>query len=267
MVIFTSLVLGDSHTGKTRSLSTLPGKSVLFNFDGPDNVTALRVPFVETNSLCEFWETKQEIERIVVANYTAEVPGDLSLAADPMPRKDLVERFIKDINSLNIHSEYLMTEENNGNLIVETVGSLGYSILDYITAYNGKSKIEIQFYDSAMKKFAAIVGKLMSYGMNVIMTGHIQAEKDEITGWTRLTPYIWGKKMPETIPRLFGEVFQTIVTGTGGTIKYQWLTKPTEGSTIGLKFLGTRKIDGLPRIIEQDFGYLDKLSKEAEQRR
>jgi len=73
--------------------------------------------------------------------------------------------------------------------------------------------------------------------------------------------------MPETIPRLFGEVFQTIVTGTGGTIKYQWLTKPTEGSTIGLKFLGTRKIDGLPRIIEQDFGYLDKLSKEAEQRR
>jgi hypothetical protein len=113
-----------------------------------------------------------------------------------------------------------------------------------------------------MKKVFSIIGSMMGYGLNVIVTGHLQSEKDEITGRGRMTPFVWGKSLPEMIPRLFGEVFQSLIVSDGkGGIKYVWQTKPDAGGFIG--FLGSRKFDGLPKFIDQNFGYLDKLSKEA----
>ncbi len=259
--IFTGLILGESHTGKTRSISTLPGKSLLFNLDGPDNVTALRVPFAEVVALEDYWVQPFDFGKVLVVNYTA-MPKEISLLANPREDKLRVDQLIKDINSVREHLDALASEEGPGNLVLETVGSLAEEVLSWTVASQGRSDTQIQDYKIAMRKVFSIIGSMMGYGLNVVVTGHLQAEKDEITGRSRITPFVWGKSLPEMIPRLFGEVFQSLIVSNGkGGIKYVWQTKPDAGGFIG--FLGSRKFDGLPKFIEQNFGYLDKLAKEG----
>lgn len=254
--------MGESHTGKTRSLSTLPGKSVLFNFDSPDNVSALRVPYKEVARLEDYWPDPFDFGKVLVVNYTA-MPREVSLLANPPLRKDLVEILLKDINSVYQHLDVLATDEGNGTLIIETLGPFGDAVLDYIVASAGRADTQIQDYRPAMRKIAAVFGSMMGTGMNVIVTGHLQSEKDEITGRGRITPLIWGKILPEAIPKMFGEVFQSVVVSDGkGGVQYKWLTKPEPNGFIG--FLGTRKFDNLPKYIDQDYGYLDRESKMLE---
>lgn len=259
-IIFTSLILGESHTGKTRSLSTLIGKSVLFNFDGPDNVSALRVPYREVSRLTEFWKENQGIEKIVVVNYTA-THREVNLLATPSPKKDRIQGFIEDLNSVGGNLEKIASSEGQGNLILETLAPFGDEVLDFIVASQGRSDTQIQDYKFARYKLQALLGSMMGYGLNVIVTGHLQSEKDEITGRGRITPQIWGKDLPNSIPKMFGEVFQSLVVAgsVAGSIKYQWMTRPDPGGFIG--FLGTRKSDNLPKYIDQDFGYLEKGNK------
>ncbi len=259
--IFTSLILGESHSGKTRSLSTLPGKSILFNLDGPDNVSALRVPYAEVSALEDYWLQPFEFGKILVVNYTAQ-GREISLQVNPREDKNRVDTLIKDLNSVGKNLAAIASEGGPGNLILETIGSLGEEVLSWVVTSNGRTDTQIQDYKVAQKKMFSIIGSMMGYGLNVVVTGHLQAEKDEITGRSRITPFIWGKSLPEIIPRLFGEVFQSLVMGDGkGGIKYVWQTKPDAGGFIG--FLGTRKFDNLPKFLEQDFSYLDKLAKEA----
>lgn len=254
--------MGESHTGKTRSLSTIEGKGILFNFDSPDNVSALRVPYQEVARLEDYWADPFDFGKVLVVNYTS-VAREISLLASTPPRKDLIETLIKDINSIYQHMDVIATEMSKGTLIIETLGPFGDAVLDYIVASAGRSDPQIQDYRPAMRKVAAVFGSMMGTGMNVIVTGHLQSERDEITGRGRITPLIWGKILPEAIPKMFGEVFQSVVQSDGkGGLKYQWLTKPDPNGFIG--FLGTRKFDNLPKYIEQDYSYLEKESQMLE---
>jgi len=54
----TALIVGESHTGKTRSIGTLPGITVLFNLE-PKGYQSLRVPYEITSSLRKYWEEKK----------------------------------------------------------------------------------------------------------------------------------------------------------------------------------------------------------------
>lgn len=234
----------------------------MFNLDGPDNVTALRVPYQEVVSLEDYWLQPFDFGKILVVNYTA-VQREISLLANPKEDRTRVDQLIKDINSLRAHPDALASEEGPGNLTLETVGSLAEEALSWVVSTQGRTDTQIQDYKIAMRKVFSILGSMMGYGLNVVVTGHLQSEKDEITGRSRITPFVWGKSLPEMIPRLFGEVFQSLVVSDGkGGIKYVWQTKPDAGGFIG--FLGTRKFDNLPKFLEQDFGYLDKTAKEIE---
>lgn len=54
----TGLIVGESHTGKTRSIGTLPGITVLFNLE-PKGYQSLRVQYEITSSLRKYWEEKK----------------------------------------------------------------------------------------------------------------------------------------------------------------------------------------------------------------
>jgi len=54
-----ALIVGESHTGKTRSIGTLPGITVLFNLE-PKGYQSLRVPYEITSSLRKYWEEKKK---------------------------------------------------------------------------------------------------------------------------------------------------------------------------------------------------------------
>jgi hypothetical protein len=244
-------------------LGTLPGKVVLFNFDGPDNVTSLRVPYKEVLRLEDYWLDPFDFGKVLVVNYTAAETEDVALIAAPIPSKLLIENTTKDVNSIKKHLAELATEEGPGNIVIETVGSFGMAIFDYLVATNGRAAVQVQDYIPVAKKFASLLGKCMSYGLNVVLTGHLQSDRDEVTQKGRLVPLVWGSSIREAVPRMFGECFQSLVTSDGkGGVKYQWLTKPDPNGFIG--FLGTRKMDAdkLPKFVDQDYSYLDKAAKE-----
>jgi len=254
--VFTSLILGESHTGKTQSLGTLPGRTIIFNLEPPDNITSLKVPYQECLRLKAFWEEKKEIGRILVVQYGA-LPREISLQAAANPQKQMVQALIEDLNTVPKHSGEV------DNLAIEALGALGEGVLDFIVASNNRKDTQIQDYKVARAKLQEILGATFSLGKNVILTGHLQSEKDEITGRGRITPLIWGKDLPSSIPRLFGEVFQSTVIADGkGGIAYKWLTQPDPAGF--LTFLGSRKLRGLTKYVEQDFGYLGKLQEERE---
>jgi len=246
--MFTALILGESHTGKTRSLGTLTGKSILFNFDMPDNVTSLRVPYQEILRLKEFWPIGDLLTvPMVVVQYTA-MRRDISLGATPDPSATKLRAFIEDVNSLQPH----LAEVDN--LIVETLQPFAEEVLDFIVSSNGRRDTQIQDYKVARAKIFAIFHSLMATGKNIIVTGHLQSEKDEILGRSRIVPMVWGKDLPGSIPKMFGEVFQSVAIPSEKGVNYQWLTKP-DGF---LNFLGSRKADKLPKFIDQDFGYMTR---------
>jgi hypothetical protein len=176
----------------------------------------------------------------------------LTTGASPDPNKVPIQSFIEDINFLGKNLEKVE------NLIVETLGPFGDSVLDFIVAMNGRKTTEIQDYKVAIAKLAGIFGALMGTRKNVVVTGHLQTEKDDVTGRGRMVPLIWGKSLPDAIPKMFGEVFQSFSRKDAkGGVEYKWQTKPTEW----LGFLGTRKFDDLPAVIDQDWSYLSKLEK------
>lgn len=241
----TFLIVGESHTGKTQSLSTLPGKTILFNFEPPDNVSNLTVPFEETKSLQEWWKLKKPIERVVVVQYGSLVTK-LNLTAVASPAREKITTFIDDINSSEAHFKEF------DSFVIETLGPLAEEIMDFIVASNGRKDRQIQDYGMGITKLNHVLMSLMATGKNVVLTAHLQNERDELTGRGRTTPLVWGKSLPSTIPKWFSEVFCTVVNSDGkGGIKYQWLTKPEPGGF--LTFLGSRRKKDLAKFIEQDF--------------
>ena len=210
------------------------------------------MPYVEVLRLREWWKGKEKIEKVLVMNYTA-TTREVSLLPVAEPKRDKVQWLIEDLNSIG--KEHL---EEFENLALDPLGPFGDEVLDFIVAANGRKDTQIQDYKVAQYKIYAILGAMMGMGKNVVLTAHLQGEKDEITGRGRMTPLVWGKGLPSAIPRLFGECFQAIAVSDGkGGVGYKWLTKPDPGGFIG--FLGSRKFDNLPKLVDQDFGYLSKL--------
>jgi hypothetical protein len=171
---------------------------------------------------------------------------EVSLGATADPSSAKIRAFIEDINSLAGH----LTQVDN--LVVETLQPFADEVLDYITSMNGRKDVQIQDYKVARAKLQSIFYTLMSMGKNVIVTGHLQGEKDEVTGRSRMNPMVWGKDLPGSIPKMFGEVFQSVGIVTPKGVEYKWLTQPDQF----LPFLGSRKADKLPKLIEQNYGYL-----------
>lgn len=256
--MFTMLNVGDSHMGKTRALSTLKGNSVIFNFEPPDNVSSLTVPYQETPRLTDWWKLAKPLGGILVVQYALIAP---SFEADARirPTKDKAQAFIEDVKSFEQH----IAEADN--LVVETLEPFSYAYLEFIAASGGARKadaeIQLQDYNVLVRKVTGAIGKLMSFGKNVILTAHLDTEKDDITHRTRTLPMSIGRKLGPLMPKLFSEIFCSEVQTVGSAVKYVWNTKPEPNGF--LTFLGSRKDKQgkLPKYIDPDYGYLEKTLK------
>jgi hypothetical protein len=257
------LNVGESHMGKTRALSTLKGNTILFNFEPPDNVSSLIVPYGEVDRLTEFFGAHGVLNGIVVVQYGLLAPrfeADARIA----PTKTLHQAFVEDVKSLEGHLDQV------DNLVVETLEPFSYAHLEFIAASGGARKadaeIQLQDYNVLVRKVTGSIGKLMSFGKNLILTAHLDTEKDDITHRTRTLPMSIGRKLGPLMPKLFSEIFSSEIQGTSAAPKYVWNTKPEPGGF--LTFLGSRKdkFGKLPKYIDPDYGYLEKLLKEVEKR-
>ena len=247
MKVGSILNIGPPFSGKTRSLGTLPGRTILFNWE-LEGFLALRVPYVVCSSLRTFWDQKKPIEKVLVADYLVR-PGIITEKKEVELDRNLFLNFIKDANSLPDHSA------DYENIAIDSLKPFAAESLDFIVALNGRNTPQIQDYRDAIKKIMEVLFRLQGLGKCLVMNAHFQAERDEITGKSRQVPQVWGKDLPQDVLKWFSTAIQSVATsdGKGGTV-YSWNTKP-EGL---VESLGSRIIDNLPKSIPQNYEELFK---------
>ena len=247
------LIIGPPITGKTRSLGTLPGRTILFNWE-LEGYLALRVPYVVCKSLRDFWKEGRELKQttpgvrpteVIVVDYLVR-PGSISEMKEVQLDRNHFLNFIKDANSLPEHLEEF------DYIGADSLGPFATEALDFIIALNGRNTPQIQDYRDAIKKIMEVLFRIQGLGKPLIMLAHFQTERDEISGKGRQVPQVWGKDLPQNVLKWFSTILQSIAIpdGKGGT-SYLWKTKP-EGL---VESLGGRPpfADNLPATIPQDF--------------
>src|SRR3972149_3377643 len=192
------LIIGPPITGKTRSLGTLPGRTILFNWE-LEGYLALRVPYVVCQSLRTFWAEKKKIESVVVVDYLVR-PGSISEQKEVVLDRNHFLNFIKDANSL---PEHLGEFDYIG---ADSLGPFATEALDFIIALNGRNTPQIQDYRDAIKKIMEVLFRIQGLGKPLIMLAHFQTERDEISGKGRQVPQVWGKDLPQNILKWFSTI-------------------------------------------------------------
>jgi hypothetical protein len=242
------LIVGPPLTGKTRSLDTLPGKTIHFNFE-LEGYLSMRKPYVVVPNLLSFWPWKGP-ELVVVVDCAVNLPNQIGEGQEPTADSSRFIRFIKDCNTLPEHlGEF-------DNISLDSFAQFATAALNFIVALNGRAMPQIQDYLKGLLKIKEILYRLQSLKKNLVVIAHFQTEKDEITGRGRQVPQVWGKDLPQEIIKWMSTTFQALATpdGKGGTL-YRWNTKP-EGL---VESLGSRVWDNLPKFIDQSFEKLFEL--------
>lgn len=248
-------IVGPPKTGKTRSLDTLVGTTVVFSSD-PGGYEALRRPFKlvtpGSGRLC------QELEGAdcVVVDY-CQLQKDLSLAMTREARAPYGQTawaaFVPDINSA-------LTCAHCQNIVIDGLTGMSDMILNAVIVMNratNKGNLQANYGD-AIEKVKEVVNICAGSKKNFVLLCHTTLEKDELSGRLVERPLVYGRKLPDELLAMFSTIFRTDVkTGPNNSPDYGWLTNPTGL----LETVGSRSKDGLPSRIAQDFKIL--FSQEA----
>ena len=182
----TMLVLGDYGTGKTRLFSTCPGPVLLHTFD-PRGAQTLKK-----------WIDTGHIHVDPRFQFSTRTTGDL-------------------------YSKWLLEMQRlkNGG-IFEQLGTFG------IDSFSSWSDALLRHFKGAWQDWSEelnrIVYELVALPCNIVLTGHLEIIKDEITGNTSSHMYTPGR-VKYWVPRLFSEVYVLKASTVGQEITYELLTQ------------------------------------------
>lgn len=223
---YNALITGGIGTGKTMSLRTAVKPVLLFSFDtGGGKVL------------------RKEIEA-----------GEV-MVVDVSNPADGYERFEKIIEA------YLATDFFSyiGTLSIDSLTSLISSMMSTIVKKQGR-KYGIpaqQDYLIANMALDALLRKLMSLPCDFILTAHLEATKDDITGLIeyRINTY---RSLKIQVPLLFDEVYVAIVNPTPPGATYSFLTQATGKFEAKSRYSSGGKLDTVEpqdyKIIRQKVG-------------
>lgn len=217
------LLYGDSGSGKTCFGTGWPGPIHYCDFDG------------KVNSAASFLQGKGEsTDGISFENYA---PTDARGTAGA--------RFNADIGKMR------KDRSLPGTLILDSLTTFSDEMMRYLMRLNpgikrmdtqGAATPAMQDYQVARLFFKQTLGELLNLPCNLIVTAHVQIDKDEITGEILRTPMLAGKLSRE-LPILFPEVHRSFVKDgkylaqTKSDARYQCRTQiPRLPAEIELKY-------------------------------
>ena len=256
------LLIGEPKTGKTRTLETLPGGTVLFSFDrggwhtldasyDPPNAKARkrlkRLQFAKT---FKEWvsdpNTKLAEDEILILEYNISDP----IGLQQYVRSDttLFLAFANDFNEL-WYKRAICESKGICAVCVDSLTTLKNPVLEFVMAINARVIATMQDWGQAISKVLEVIDSAKGAGFDFILTCHIQAEKDELTGRVKELPLIYGKGLPKEILTRFDDIFLMVSERGPSGMTYSWATVP-EGLLSGV---GTRSFDDLPGRIEPNF--------------
>lgn len=219
------LVMGDSGTGKTHFIGTMP-KPFVADFDrGLSTLLGQDVKAIAYSK--ESWlDFKKEIQRWrdVGPNYGCETFA---------------------VDSLTMAAEAAM-----------------YYVLKKNGRLNGQPTIAD--WGEAIREVKDVLDWVTTLPCNVVVSAHIQLEKDEMLGDIQYRPLIFGKDLPARLGIWFDEVYSTTVATTlenGKPIsKYRIQVKPDQRNKI-IKSRMNKNGKLFEQYEEPDFGALKAKTK------
>lgn len=211
------LLLGDTGSGKTTQVLTLPGKKFMYLFDA-NAILSLRGHDVEYE---EFLPDRLNLS----IRSLSKDKGDKTTQF----RNDLYVEWEKDFQG-RIDSGFFNDYDVIGFDSATTFLDL---IMDRVLTINGRPGgwPQQDDYGPQMLAFMSVCRTLMSLGKTIFMTGHLDVKQDELTKRIFRTPMFTGK-LRTKIPLLFSDIFICEVENDGrGNIVHKIQTVPDRMTT------------------------------------
>lgn len=237
----TIMVYGNSGSGKTIFACGFPGPILVWDFDG------------KVSSAANFYRGTPQLDQIDYHPcakkadfnknfYTKLVElENLSKKPEPFPYKTIV------LDSITTFVDALMAE-----VIKQNPGEASSR------AHVDDTKVANQRdYLIAISHVKNTVTKILSLPANIVITGHMQSEKDELTGEILYAPLVFGKDLPKWFPVVFEEVYRTYVDekveGSKTVIQYMAQTRALK------KYIARSQIQKLPNPVRLDYNEIAKF--------
>jgi hypothetical protein len=202
-----ALVYGETGSGKTFSLQTLPATmlpALIFDFD--QNSEALRGRFQPGELFLAGFD-----------DYTVDARGATKPSAYSAARTMLTDLLA---NKLPFTPK---------TIIIDSVTRLYSNIMDYGMDKSSRKEEDapqLQDYGAAAALMLRFTRVCLQTQCNVIFLAHEKAYANEVTGIEKGVPALTGQ-LGDTIPRFFQEILHAKASGGGANRKYLWETQPT----------------------------------------
>lgn len=197
---FNLLVYGFSGAGKTRLLKTARRPIVIDSFD-PGGTKTIRGAIKEGYVVAD---TRFEQE-------DAGNPKAFSLW----------EAHIRDLERNRVF-------DNIGTYAIDSLTLWSEALMNEILRRSGRTRgiPQVQDWQLMMNTTRDCIKALTSYPCDLIVTAHVDSDKDEITGKLFTAPLIAGK-LKERLPLLFDELYVMQAQETSKGTEWRLLTQPT----------------------------------------
>ena len=211
------LLLGDTGSGKTTQLLTLPGKKFAYLFD-PNAILSLKGHDVD------YEEFQPDRLNLSVKSLKKDV-GDKTTAF----KNDLYVDWEKDFND-KLNQGYFDAFDV---IAFDSATTFLDLIMDRILTINGRagSWPQQDDYGPQMLAFTNVCRSLMAMDKVIFMTGHLEVKQDQLTQRIFRTPMMTGR-LRTKIPLLFSDIFICEAENDGrGKVTHKIQTAPDRMTT------------------------------------
>lgn len=212
------LTLGDTGSGKTTQILTLPGKKFCYLFDS-NAILSLRGFDVE------FEEYLPDRLNIAASSLSNKKPSDRA----SVKGSDLYQQWETDYNK-KLESGFFNSYDW---LVMDSCTTFLDLIMDRILTINGRfgEWPQMDDYGPMMLAFTNTCRSMTAMGKGIFFTGHMEVKQDELTKRIFRRPMMTGR-LAQKIPLLFSDIFVTEAEpDTQGKIIYKIQTKPDRLTT------------------------------------
>ena len=225
---FKLLVMGEPGVGKTVLACSFPGPTLLLDFDD------------KADSAAQFYKGQDFLNQIDVEQLGA------NLLDDPIQR-------LNEIVDKTLIPQQRASKMEYQTIILDSITTFSRAVLNHIVKTNpgikrvtSKQGVQpgMQDYGILRREFAKLIPGLLSLPCNIVMTAHIDAKKDDLTGEISRGPVMDGSFSQE-LAIYFKEV---------------WVLNVEKGKRIAqtqsdYKYKCRSQIKGLPEKFDVTEGY------------
>lgn len=250
------LVLGDTGSGKTTQMLTLPGRTFAYLFD--------------SNALLSLKGHDVDYEEFL--------PDRLNLSVRSLSKDKGGDKTSSHLNQMYTKWEKDFNERCEDGFF-DAYDNIGFDsgttfldlIMDRILTINGRAGQWPQQddYGPQMVAFTNVMRSLTSLGKTLYVTGHLEMQKDKLTERIYRQPMMTGR-LKAKIPLLFSDIFVSGVSADGkGNVSHTFQTVPDRiTTTVRTSFKGLdpqedMSLDFTKPLQGQGLGHLIQLEREG----